>query len=184
MGTGALSSGARPCPRGRTPWFGGFLFASFVGLRPEALPGPPCPRPLGTSVRHKKKKKRGLTPDGRPLLRGVFEPTVPAGRRASRVPVGGGAPLPREEGEHRRYVSVPIALPRVILLSPVTTFDLAEGVEGRAGAPGLHRPPAPLAVSKALVCRTKSGRTHDNDPSAGSPTETLLRLLLPLDSQV
>ena len=24
----------------------------------------------------------------------------------------------------------------------------------------------------------------DNDPSAGSPTETLLRLLLPLDSQV
>ena len=27
-------------------------------------------------------------------------------------------------------------------------------------------------------------KTHDNDPSAGSPTETLLRLLLPLDDQV
>ena len=25
---------------------------------------------------------------------------------------------------------------------------------------------------------------HDNDPSAGSPTETLLRLLLPLDDRV
>ena len=25
---------------------------------------------------------------------------------------------------------------------------------------------------------------HDNDPSAGSPTETLLRLLLPLNDQV
>ena len=25
---------------------------------------------------------------------------------------------------------------------------------------------------------------HDNDPSAGSPTETLLRLLLPLDDKV
>ncbi len=35
-------------------------------------------------------------------------------------------------------------------------------MEGRAGAPGLHHPPTPLAVSKALVCQTKSGRTHDN----------------------
>ena len=27
-------------------------------------------------------------------------------------------------------------------------------------------------------------RLYDNDPSAGSPTETLLRLLLPLNDQV
>ena len=31
---------------------------------------------------------------------------------------------------------------------------------------------------------TALGTDHVNDPSAGSPTETLLRLLLPLDSQV
>ena len=29
-----------------------------------------------------------------------------------------------------------------------------------------------------------SSRSHANDPSAGSPTETLLRLLLPLNDQV
>ena len=28
------------------------------------------------------------------------------------------------------------------------------------------------------------GRLHGNDPSAGSPTETLLRLLLPLDAEI
>ena len=28
------------------------------------------------------------------------------------------------------------------------------------------------------------GQGHDNDPSAGSPTETLLRLLLPLNDKV
>ena len=29
-----------------------------------------------------------------------------------------------------------------------------------------------------------NGKKHINDPSAGSPTETLLRLLLPLNNQV
>ena len=38
---------------------------------------------------------------------------------------------------------------------------------------------------RVLVCsRQQSGRGHVNDPSAGSPTETLLRLLLPLNDQV
>ena len=31
---------------------------------------------------------------------------------------------------------------------------------------------------------SRRGLVFDNDPSAGSPTETLLRLLLPLDNQV
>ena len=35
-----------------------------------------------------------------------------------------------------------------------------------------------------LCSRQQSGRGHVNDPSAGSPTETLLRLLLPLNDQV
>ena len=33
-------------------------------------------------------------------------------------------------------------------------------------------------------CGTLFSARFDNDPSAGSPTETLLRLLLPLDDQV
>jgi hypothetical protein len=37
----------------------------------------------------------------------------------------------------------------------------------------------------ASACNVNSNITHkDNDPSAGSPTETLLRLLLPLNDQV
>ena len=41
-------------------------------------------------------------------------------------------------------------------------------------------PATPRESSLALV----SGYDNDNDPSAGSPTETLLRLLLPLDDQI
>ena len=36
------------------------------------------------------------------------------------------------------------------------------------------------STQKALQPTTK----HDNDPSAGSPTETLLRLHLPLDDKI
>ena len=41
---------------------------------------------------------------------------------------------------------------------------------------GLRRP--------YVVVRHRSGNDRRNDPSAGSPTETLLRLLLPLDGRV
>ena len=34
------------------------------------------------------------------------------------------------------------------------------------------------------ACAVCFGQGHDNDPSAGSPTETLLRLLLPLNDKV
>jgi hypothetical protein len=44
------------------------------------------------------------------------------------------------------------------------------------------------AEARLTVHVFESGRPetpwHDNDPSAGSPTETLLRLLLPLNDQV
>ena len=35
-----------------------------------------------------------------------------------------------------------------------------------------------------LLCFETFSKSFGNDPSAGSPTETLLRLLLPLDDQV
>jgi hypothetical protein len=55
---------------------------------------------------------------------------------------------------------------------------------------GFHTRPIAHALSERLLCLVRSHaklvatREHGNDPSAGSPTETLLRLLLPLDDQV
>ena len=41
-----------------------------------------------------------------------------------------------------------------------------------------------LETDRLPVYNVLCFKTHINDPSAGSPTETLLRLLLPLDDQV
>ena len=65
-------------------------------------------------------------------------------------------------------------------------------VPGRAWVSSVRRTPASAPVSLSLsVCKSrKSGAESTlavpnvNDPSAGSPTETLLRLLLPLNDQV
>ena len=49
-----------------------------------------------------------------------------------------------------------------------------------------EEPPHKLrTVHSGLQCVThESAQSNGNDPSAGSPTETLLRLLLPLNDQV
>lgn len=54
---------------------------------------------------------------------------------------------------------------------------------GRRPAPG-GRPEGPRRGAGGRGGTRASGAPSGNDPSAGSPTETLLRLLLPLDSQV
>lgn len=81
--------------------------------------------PLLRHVRYLVSKKTSgvVTPDGRPLLRGVFEPTVPAGCRANRVPVGGGAPP--LGGERRRYVSGFLPLP---LCNDPSSFSVTTSV--------------------------------------------------------
>ena len=43
---------------------------------------------------------------------------------------------------------------------------------------------APKHVLLPQVCKVEGPGPFSNDPSAGSPTETLLRLLLPLNDQV
>ena len=54
----------------------------------------------------------------------------------------------------------------------------------RAGTEGGSRPrPLPPRVVDGFSGRS-AGAGLDNDPSAGSPTETLLRLLLPLNDKV
>lgn len=69
------------------------------------------------------------------------------------------------------------------------------------GAVGSFTPRPPLREEKVIedfgratdsaatgkldnACAVCFGQGHDNDPSAGSPTETLLRLLLPLNDKV
>ena len=58
-------------------------------------------------------------------------------------------------------------------------------------AAGDHTPVEPLHVESATRANRElwshlptRDKETDNDPSAGSPTETLLRLLLPLNAQV
>ena len=61
----------------------------------------------------------------------------------------------------------------------------ASGGEGRGSRRRPARVPPPLRESGGSTvrgCAAAAGR--DNDPSAGSPTETLLRLLLPLNDKV
>lgn len=45
-------------------------------------------------------------------------------------------------------------------------------------------PKRPMLLLPPPLLLLRAGQVSGNDPSAGSPTETLLRLLLPLDSQV
>lgn len=81
--------------------------------------------------------------------------------RARLGPSGGKRPPPRRAGE---------------VLGRTTA----------TGPGGGRDPPSGPQLSEGVLSRAplrQGGRTG-NDPSAGSPTETLLRLLLPLDSQV
>lgn len=62
----------------------------------------------------------------------------------------------------------------------------SSGGRPRRDPAGGRDPPSGPQLSGGVLSRAplrQGGRTG-NDPSAGSPTETLLRLLLPLDSQV
>ena len=55
----------------------------------------------------------------------------------------------------------------------------------RGGGRGLGRMAGIAAIGGMDDgCAVYFGQGHDNDPSAGSPTETLLRLLLPLNDKV
>ena len=57
---------------------------------------------------------------------------------------------------------------------------MTKGVAGRDAA----RAPRPAGGDSVFVRRGLAATRVCNDPSAGSPTETLLRLLLPLNDKV
>lgn len=150
--------------------------------------GGPAPRTEESGAR-----RRGAEPPaaagrggrGRPARR----PTLPRGAPPRKAGRGIGRDTrsgSRRRGARRRVDGPPPHTPRArvdapprrttgrtgtgtaSLLLPGASRRDGSGTGTGAGAGG-RAPPPPLAV---------------NDPSAGSPTETLLRLLLPLDSQV
>ena len=70
--------------------------------------------------------------------------------------------------------------------SPARHAGGRAGVTRRSRARAPHAPPAPAAPRASACSRVFRvfAAGLDNDPSAGSPTETLLRLLLPLNDKV
>lgn len=151
-------TGPRP-PRGRPD------------VRPARSVSPAELRRAGVSRRVAQGGRDGEGPPGRDEVltrRGVSRGggsvsgrEAPTHTRARLGPSGGKRPPPRRAGE---------------VLGRTTA----------TGPGGGRDPPSGPQLSGGVLSRAplrQGGRTG-NDPSAGSPTETLLRLLLPLDSQV
>lgn len=67
---------------------------------------------------------------------------------------------------------------------PTRARARAPGMGGRRAEGGRSTPPARLPRLFEQVRGSFCFAGFDNDPSAGSPTETLLRLLLPLNDKV
>lgn len=134
--------------------------------------GPPRGRPEGAGTdapgaaarRTRRPRNAGRTEAGRgswarrDRAHSLRTTADPGPRRARASRASGRAPAP----------------PARPLLLPLSNLSRPAG-RHRAG------PPAPRGGEKA---RPPAASRSGNDPSAGSPTETLLRLLLPLDSQV
>ena len=85
----------------------------------------------------------------------------------------GGLPVPQ-------LLPCSLASSRAVFLPASSSPGGPEG-RGRCGRGGSRHPSGSVL---SLVQRSCFPRGNDNDPSAGSPTETLLRLLLPLNDKV
>ena len=97
---------------------------------------------------------------------------VGLGRPPPSLKLGGGQPGPRT----RRRLACPGSARRAPLRGPRLYLGACR-----------DPPPGCISSSFALLCCAAPGPAGPagvNDPSAGSPTETLLRLLLPLNRQV
>lgn len=135
-------------------------------------------------------RRRGGHRDPPPRRDAENRPRPPRARRHARRGRGRGrGPLPAHARAHTHTVPVPVASP---LLAP---FPSSPALAAGGAGPLDERHTGPARTRAAGGTRSgRRGRTRRhrhgflsfsvNDPSAGSPTETLLRLLLPLDSQV
>jgi hypothetical protein len=99
-------------------------------------------------------------------------------RPVPEVPTANGAP----RGERRLECSLTLFAPGF-----VGPCDGRSRARRRSGSP-TRGDPSIAPASSSRTCRGTGSRVclagFDNDPSAGSPTETLLRLLLPLNDKV
>lgn len=157
------------------------LGASF-GVTPRQV----CPRPegLGRNLRSKTRWFAGFCNshqvshfatffiDARAEI-SVAESRVDYDSIAARGAAGGPAAAPREP--------ISVFLDAVGAVGSVAAPPLLAEVGGRGRAPG-RGPRSP--AGRGTRSRSVLFKGHDNDPSAGSPTETLLRLLLPLNDKV
>lgn len=147
-------------------------------------------------------RRRAAIPGGRDGVAPWREARGEGGRRAGAARGGAEPPLPTRPPAFTGHPPFSLSSP------PRRTTDRptrraaraprAHGTRTRARAPGAdsRSPPLPPFLSPPRAARVgrlvreratgrpPRSRDHVNDPSAGSPTETLLRLLLPLDSQV
>lgn len=90
------------------------------------------------------------------------------------------APYPGRQ-RRARFVAIPWRLWRRDWVVGTRAEPPARG-RGCLTRPGRRHPPTPEIMINRFAGRSFMG--IDNDPSAGSPTETLLRLLLPLNDKV
>ena len=84
---------------------------------------------------------------------------------------------PERPPEGRRHIERGATI--AVALRTVQLTELRVPPEGDAARRERREP-----TNEQPDVRADAGALHDNDPSAGSPTETLLRLLLPLNDQV
>lgn len=158
-------------PAGRGP--GG------AALRGQREPGWPRREPAGRERRRAPAARRAP----RPPHRHAENRPPPAGppTQTSRPP------LPGPHGTCAHTVPVPVSLSRPLPSAPALAAGGAGPVNERHTGPARARAAGGTRSGRrGWTRRRRRGLLSSsvNDPSAGSPTETLLRLLLPLDSQV
>lgn len=143
------------------------------------------------------KKARGRHPSTRPT--GLFKPSPTDGRPLQKKGNESFLPPPTQGERERAAVSVGFPCRKCRRLSyprekrarhpeqarypTVTVFRVAGRPKRENFKPGQTLRTSTLSVSH-LPSFTDDCGGRSNDPSAGSPTETLLRLLLPLNDQV
>ncbi|KAI3486388.1 hypothetical protein L1887_50111 [Cichorium endivia] len=164
----------KTAPRGATgSGHDGALHPLWRPLPGDLGPGPPLRTLLQTTIRTARPSdfQAGLIPVRSPLLRESF-----------RASTEGDSSLGQPHHKHGRPISAP--MPCVPDKGCMVGGDAMR--DAQAGVPSAGWLWAQLAFKNSMVHVHGSFcfAGFDNDPSAGSPTETLLRLLLPLNDKV
>ena len=160
----------------------------------RATGAPSRSRGVGLSTREPSAKGRPRERD-RPS---AWKPTVRRSPARETPRAGSPAPghLPTRDHETARPRDHETTRPRDVASGPMVPWSHGPAEISRRRAPAVDASRKPKADRKSRVSRNShhsqsaagdastAGWGNDNDPSAGSPTETLLRLLLSLNDRV